>query len=563
MSKFPYNHLFPGPELTVAISGPHVQVLESKTSNIRHSTVSNDVTRQKLVGFGSIRCAAVDQAFQYLVTTTDKVLRVWQLDGLQILSEREVPKKATCIRITNDATNIIVSDKFGDIFRFPLIVSPEHCKTVSEDSSKGNPTSSPKASSSELLMGHASLLTTFILTADEKFIISADRDEHIRVSWYPEAYVIESFCLGHQKFVSALHIPPSDTARLVSGGGDPTLKIWDWMSGKLEFELDIHDAVMPYVKVKPPRRKHRSEGEDDGEDDDLSARQRRKEQKKPKKSRSNADQEEPADGELEPKTVGEREGDAMAVDFSERSAPPEEPILALHKIDSLQSTQGRLLIFSAVGATALFYCTFPSTSLPSPEIYHVNLEVPVIDFIIAPDEDIIVLLDGNWDLGDGQPSLASPRSMVRSLTLLDNQLVDRDAHRHSALLTALNSAALLNATPEVLSTLDIYTALNTLPKWLSKSQEDGTSETGDGKGKGSAPSNLKALGRMKRKQAMIAVAAGHPLQEAEAPEGGVDEAAGPSVETRDAKKPRSDAPSQGGHKMEIDSAACTSIVEGS
>lgn len=54
-------------------------------------------------------------------------------------------------------------------------------------------------SGGELILGHASLLTTFLLTADGQYIVTADRDEHIRVSWYPQGYTIESYCLGHQK----------------------------------------------------------------------------------------------------------------------------------------------------------------------------------------------------------------------------------------------------------------------------------------------------------------------------------------------------------------------------
>lgn len=54
-------------------------------------------------------------------------------------------------------------------------------------------------SGGELILGHASLLTTFLVTADGQYIVTADRDEHIRVSWYPQGYTIESYCLGHQK----------------------------------------------------------------------------------------------------------------------------------------------------------------------------------------------------------------------------------------------------------------------------------------------------------------------------------------------------------------------------
>ena len=54
-------------------------------------------------------------------------------------------------------------------------------------------------SGGQLVLGHASFLTAFLLTPDEKYIVTADRDEHIRVSWFPQGYTIETYCLGHEK----------------------------------------------------------------------------------------------------------------------------------------------------------------------------------------------------------------------------------------------------------------------------------------------------------------------------------------------------------------------------
>jgi tRNA (guanine-N(7)-)-methyltransferase subunit TRM82 len=55
-------------------------------------------------------------------------------------------------------------------------------------------------SGGQLILGHASPLNAFLLTNDEKYIVTADRDEHIRVSWYPQGYNIEMYCLGHLKY---------------------------------------------------------------------------------------------------------------------------------------------------------------------------------------------------------------------------------------------------------------------------------------------------------------------------------------------------------------------------
>ena len=60
-------------------------------------------------------------------------------------------------------------------------------------------TSHENQSGGSLVLGHVSLLTTALLSQDGRYVITADRDEHIRVSWYPQGYCIESYCLGHKK----------------------------------------------------------------------------------------------------------------------------------------------------------------------------------------------------------------------------------------------------------------------------------------------------------------------------------------------------------------------------
>lgn len=54
-------------------------------------------------------------------------------------------------------------------------------------------------SSGTLVLGHTSSLLAMALTSDERFVVTSDRDEHIRISHFPRGYRIERFCLGHTR----------------------------------------------------------------------------------------------------------------------------------------------------------------------------------------------------------------------------------------------------------------------------------------------------------------------------------------------------------------------------
>jgi tRNA (guanine-N(7)-)-methyltransferase subunit TRM82 len=171
-----------------------------------------------LLASGHVRCAAVDIPAVHLTTSgDDKVLKVWKIDGLQLLSSRyvpprfvsvmspqrihcarELPKKPTGIRFLRDGQTILVSDKFGDIFSYP-VHSPDAPLQSESKSRRDAMTSHENSSGGTLILGHTSVVTSFVLSADERYVISADRDEHVRVSWYPQGWHVEIFCLGHEK----------------------------------------------------------------------------------------------------------------------------------------------------------------------------------------------------------------------------------------------------------------------------------------------------------------------------------------------------------------------------
>ena len=131
---------------------------------------------------------------------------------------RDLPKRPTSLSLTKDGQTILVSDKFGDVFRwakhttcpqvtsqqsssYPLHPDPSTEGQTPAKRSRDSLSAHENPSGGTLVLGHVSLLTNFILTPDERYIVTADRDEHVRVSWYPQGYNIEMFCLGHRKYV--------------------------------------------------------------------------------------------------------------------------------------------------------------------------------------------------------------------------------------------------------------------------------------------------------------------------------------------------------------------------
>jgi tRNA (guanine-N(7)-)-methyltransferase subunit TRM82 len=232
-----------------------------------------------------IRQLAISPDSKYAVTVSnDKGLRVYDLVNKTHLSTRYLTKKPSSVTFTDKSNtdtglDIIVSDKVGDCYLYPLVPRDISSDKVKIMDIQADPTLNPEAT---YLLGHVSVLTSHILTEDKegKWLITADRDEHIRVTRYPNTYVIDKYLFGSDGFVSSIHIPVGSPELLLSAGGEGVMRIWNWKTGKQVGSVDIAESVLPCRRARSSLRKDKrklkgkkapipseSEGENSGEKD--------------------------------------------------------------------------------------------------------------------------------------------------------------------------------------------------------------------------------------------------------------------------------------------------------
>lgn len=251
----------------------------------------------------------IDGRYVIAATAEDKCIRVFEIDSggrLKPLSERQakpyidrcelcllicrcMPKRLCAIALTRNQSIILAGDKFGDVYALPLKPS-SLSDPVSQSKPKLEVPKSFKPSASELtvhtkgnrealrqqqlqkasaakkqeptfehqlILGHVSLLTDLVVGIDaaspaREYILTADRDEHIRVSrGVPQAHVINNYCLGHTAFVSKLCLVPEKPQLLISAGGEPALRIYDWLQGTMLAEISLEEGLRQLFGSQP------------------------------------------------------------------------------------------------------------------------------------------------------------------------------------------------------------------------------------------------------------------------------------------------------------------------
>lgn len=213
---------------------------------------------------------------------------------------RNMPKRPSALAVTPDQNTIICADKFGDVYALPLLVNHSNSEirgNLEDDvEDKGQlKTDCPTFSASKVtvhtarnlrsferqrldleknsrqtqervqlqpLLGHVSMITDLALASCQdtspeiqwvrNYIITCDRDEHIRISRdIPQAHIIEGFCLGHREFISRVCVPDSRPDILVSGGGDDYLCVWRWKEQEMIERVDFKGIAKSFVECDP------------------------------------------------------------------------------------------------------------------------------------------------------------------------------------------------------------------------------------------------------------------------------------------------------------------------
>nr|XP_056714218.1 tRNA (guanine-N(7)-)-methyltransferase non-catalytic subunit WDR4 [Euleptes europaea] len=192
-----------------------------------------------------LACAFSSPGTYFALTDDNKRLILFRTKpSWECLSVRLVTRRCTSLIITAAEDKILVADKSGDVYSYS-VAEPENTGTIE--------------------LGHLSLLLDMALSPDDQYILTADRDEKIRVSLTRAPHNIVSFCLGHREFVSRIFIIPDYPDLLLSASGDCTLRLWEYKSGKEVHcchlnNLDVHEATKNEKKYAVSRTTYSCEG---------------------------------------------------------------------------------------------------------------------------------------------------------------------------------------------------------------------------------------------------------------------------------------------------------------
>ncbi|KAJ7541827.1 hypothetical protein O6H91_10G078700 [Diphasiastrum complanatum] len=216
--------LHPHAHCVVVAVGAGLRIFDLK-NNIPITT-KDDI---KHIGHGGvIRALKFEKEGKFLATAgDDKKVKFWNTRSFQCIKTIHSSKKVSAITFSHCSQYLMFADKFGVVYVVAIKITEEGDENINPEPVQ--------------LFGHCcSIITGLECSPEMKFVISSDRDFKIRVSDFPKeptlgAHEIHTFCLGHTNFVSCVAFLGKDEGKalLVSGGGDSTIRLWDYQTGNL------------------------------------------------------------------------------------------------------------------------------------------------------------------------------------------------------------------------------------------------------------------------------------------------------------------------------------------
>ncbi|GJP77357.1 hypothetical protein CLOP_g7765 [Closterium sp. NIES-67] len=219
---------------------------------------SGDGAERAVAHADAIRAVCVDPTGRVVATAgDDKIVNLWVRENASTLNswicchKEKVPKRVSAMGFNSDGRYLLFADKFGVVHA--LAVPPFANESASTIPSSSNQLAMETA---KQLLGHCcSIITCLAVSHGSRFIATGDRDGKIRVSVFPDhplegAHEIQSFCLGHTGFLTALAfvgepasakrcetdgtVAASDGSQplLLSAAADATVRLWDPQDGR-------------------------------------------------------------------------------------------------------------------------------------------------------------------------------------------------------------------------------------------------------------------------------------------------------------------------------------------
>eukprot|EP00421_Protoceratium_reticulatum_P044904 CAMPEP_0168431210 /NCGR_PEP_ID=MMETSP0228-20121227/38266_1 /TAXON_ID=133427 /ORGANISM="Protoceratium reticulatum, Strain CCCM 535 (=CCMP 1889)" /LENGTH=301 /DNA_ID=CAMNT_0008445315 /DNA_START=62 /DNA_END=965 /DNA_ORIENTATION=- len=149
-------------------------------------------------------------------------------------------KKVTACLFDSDG-RAVFADRFGDVYRWLWAEGgPGEAADAAAAPEEDDEDAEGGSSEAQLLLSHLAIVTAMAFTESGRFLVTADNHEKIRVSCYPQAAEIYSFCLGHLGQITALACLGEEA--VVSTSSDGTLRLWG-LDGEERLSVDLGAPV--------------------------------------------------------------------------------------------------------------------------------------------------------------------------------------------------------------------------------------------------------------------------------------------------------------------------------